>query len=311
MSKQSTILITGGSGFFGKALVRRLIAEGQFVRVIARRDIFVKHEGISMYRGDITRLEDLRAALQGCTTVFHCAAEKSDPTRMMETNVSATQLLYGLACDAQVKYFCHLSSVGVVGKTRKRIVDETTDCNPMNLYEESKFAAEQIVSGGIDGGNVVILRPTNIFGPDTLRPWLGGSVYSMARLILKGKEHAHLVYVEDVAAAATFLWQSPSDKRVDTFNVSCDEESGGTHGEVQALFAATDPTVPHPFSFSAPLFAPYLLRLVRHGTANRGDVIYTSRKLRASGFRFPFGLREGLIHAAKEMRDRSGSRLSV
>jgi nucleoside-diphosphate-sugar epimerase len=304
MSDRSKILITGGTGFFGRVLVRNLVTAGQCVRVISRSGTLAEHEGISMYRGDIRRLEDLRAAIQGCTAVFHCAAEKSDSGKMTETNVFGTRLLFDVAIDAHVKFFCHVSSAGVVGKVRQRIVDESAPCYPMNLYEETKLAAERIVNAGLGGGNVVILRPTNIFGAQTLLPWLESSLYSKARLLLRGKENAHLVYIEDVAAAAIFLWQAASDKRVETFNVSCDEEGGGTHREVQALFASIVDMAPHPFVLSAPLFIPYWLRLMGHGITNYGDVIYSSRKLRAAGFHFPFGLRAGLIHVAGVLRDR-------
>ena len=274
------------------------------MRVISRSGTLAEDERISIYRGDIRRLDDLRAAIQGCTAVFHCAAEKSDSGKMTETNVFGTRLLFDVASDAQVKFFCHLSSAVVVGKVRQRIVDESAPCSPMNLYEETKLAAEGIVSAGLDGGNVVILRPTQIFGAQTLLPWLESSLYSKARLLLRGKENAHLVYIEDVAAAAVFLWQAVSDKRVETFNVSCDEETGGTHREVHALFASIVDMAPHPFLFSARLFIAYWLRLMRHGIANYGDVIYSSRKLRAVEFRSPFGLRAGLIHVAGVLRDR-------
>src|ERR1039457_3929770 len=219
MPDRSRILITGGTGFLGRILVRRLVTSGHSVRVISRRGALSEHEGISIYRGDIGRLEDLRTAIQGCTSVFHCAAETSDSGKMTETNIFGTRLLFDVAIDANVKFFCHLSSAGVVGKVRQRIVDESAPCSPMNLYEETKLAAERIVSAGLDGGNVVILRPTNIFGAQTLLPWLESSLYSKARLLLRGKENAHLVYIEDVAAAAIFLWQAASDKRLETFKV--------------------------------------------------------------------------------------------
>jgi nucleoside-diphosphate-sugar epimerase len=237
--------------------------------------------------------------------VFHCAAETSDAAQMTQTNVFGTRLLFDVAIDARVKFFCHLSSVGVVGRVRRKIVDESSPCNPMNLYEETKLAAEGIVSAGLDGGNVVILRPTNIFGVRTLLPWLDGSLYSKVRLLLRGNENAHLVYIEDVAAAAIFLWQAAAGKRVETFNVSSDEEAGGTHREAQALFASMIEMAPRPSLVAAPLFIPYLLRLMRFGSTNYGDVVYSARKLRDAGFHFPFGLRAGLIHVAGILRDRT------
>jgi nucleoside-diphosphate-sugar epimerase len=298
MSDLSNILVTGGTGLVGRALVRKLVAAGQSVRVLSRNANLAEHDGVSTCRGDITDLQDLRVAIQGCSAVFHCAGETIDAGKMTESNVFATRLLFNVAIDAQVKFFCHLSSVGVVGKTRQAIVDEFAPCNPMNLYEETKLAAEGIVSEGLGGGNVVILRPTNIFGVQTLRPWLEKSLSSRARLLVNGKEHAHLVYVEDVAAAAAFLWQAASVNAVDTFNVACDEDTGGTRREVQALLASTVGATASPLALSAPLFFPYWLRKLRNGNSNYGNVIYSSRKLQRAGFQFPFGLRAGLIHAA-------------
>src|ERR1700737_4886617 len=175
-SDSFNILVTGGTGFFGRALVPQLVAIGQSVRIISRSGNHPAHPRVSMYRGDITSLKDLRIAMQGCNAVFHCAAEKNVAESMRRVNVSATKLLFDMASELQVAFFCHLSSVGVVGRTRLRIVDENASCNPMNLYEETKLAAEEVVSRGIPGGRVVILRPTNIFGAETLLPWLQDSL---------------------------------------------------------------------------------------------------------------------------------------
>jgi nucleoside-diphosphate-sugar epimerase len=299
------ILVTGGTGIIGQALVRKLVREGKSVRIISRNAKLAQHEKISIFRGDLTRLGDVRAAIQGCTAVFHCAAEKSDLRKMKDTNVTATRLLFDAAIDSGVKSFCHFSSAGIIGKTQQRVVDESSLCSPMNFYEETKLAAEQIVKRGLNGGNVVILRPTNIFGVQTLLPWLENSIYSKMRLSLIGNERAHLVYVEDVVAAAIFLWLAESGEGVETFNVSSDEEPGGTHRDVQTLFASTVKIASRQFAFSAPLFIPYCLRLMRNGVANHGNVIYSSRKLRAAGFRLPFGLQAGLIHAAGILRERT------
>jgi nucleoside-diphosphate-sugar epimerase len=250
-----------------------------------------------MHCGDIRSLQDLRTAMRGCDAVFHCAAEKNDAATMRATNVVATRLLFDLACELRVRFFCHFSSVGVVGRTRSRIVDEDAPCNPMNLYEETKLAAEEIVSEGLPGGSVVILRPTNIFGAVTLERWLQRSIRARARLFLKGYENSHLVYVEDVAAAAVHWLQASCQKHVDTFIVSSDEESGNTHCEVQTWLASKVHAAPRPLRISAPLFVPHCARLIRHGNSNFGNVVYSSHKLRQAGFGFPYGLRKGLDDA--------------
>jgi nucleoside-diphosphate-sugar epimerase len=255
-----------------------------------------------MYRGSLTDAKDLVAAMRGCDAVFHCAAETREPASMTAVNVTATRLLLEAARELRLSFFCYLSSVGVIGRTRAKLVDESAPCNPMNRYAESKLAAEEILAQGLPGGRLVILRPTNIFGPETLRPWLHDSIRSRFRQWLTGRERSHLVYVEDVAAAAVHWFDRPRDPRVDTFIVSSDEEPGNTNREVQAALAALIDTAPPPSSSPAPLWVPHCARLIRQGHSNLGDVSYSSRRLQQAGYRMPYGLLGGLNDAVRLMR---------
>jgi nucleoside-diphosphate-sugar epimerase len=249
----------------------------------------------------------LKAALNGCKAVFHCAAEKTDEDVMTAVNVTATRNLFELSRDMRIRYFCHLSSVGVIGRTRLTEVDESTACSPMNEYEATKLAAEQIVRGGLGDGRVVILRPTNIFGPATLRRMLQRSFRSQVRAFLRGNERAHLVYIDDVVAAAVYWMQAAPANATEAFIVSSDEEPGNTHRDIQAFLASRVPTAPSPPKLSAPLFMPYCARLLRHGKTNYGDVIYSSGKLRRAGFAFPFGLQAGLDDALRAPAQAEGA----
>jgi len=293
----SRILVTGGTGFVGRSLVNELVAGGSSVRILSRGETTSEHPRISVCRGDLTSPRDLQAAMQGCVAVFHCAAEKTNEDVMTAVNVTATKRLLDLATDLRVRYFCHLSSVGVIGRTRLKLVDETAECNPTNRYEATKLAAEEIVREGLGEGRVVILRPTNVFGADTLRSMLQKSLRSRFRAFLKGNECAHLVYIKDVVAAAVCWMHAPADGSVETFIISSDEESGNAHRDIQALLASRIDTAPHPCGVSAPISVPYLARRFRHGKTNYGDVLYSSRKISRAGFSFPFGLKAGLNDA--------------
>jgi nucleoside-diphosphate-sugar epimerase len=298
-----SIVVTGGTGIFGRSLVRSLVATGAAVRILSRSGDRPKHPNISMCRVDLTNLGDLKEAIQGCRVIFHCAAEKNDPQKMTAVNVTATKLLFELANELRIGYFCHLSSVGVIGRTKLSLVDESAACNPTNHYEETKLAAEEIVGKGLDDGRVVILRPTNIFDAETLRPMLQESFRSRLRVLLQGNENAHLIYVEDVVAAAVYWMEAPSAKPVDTFIVSSDEESGNTHREIQSLLASQNQVAPRVLKISAPPFVPYFARLIRKGNSNFGDVVYSSRKLFRAGFNFPYGLYAGLNNAMNSLQD--------
>src|ERR1700679_4251541 len=93
----AAILVTGGTGFVGRSLVGRLVADGQSVRILSRRGNSSEHPNISMCRGDLTSQKDLKAAIKGCKVVFHCAAEKTDEDIMTAVNGTATKNLLALS----------------------------------------------------------------------------------------------------------------------------------------------------------------------------------------------------------------------
>jgi hypothetical protein len=67
--------------------------------------------------------------------------------------------------------------------------------------------------------------------------------------------------------------------------------------DIQEFLASRVRTAPRALKLSAPLFAPYFARLLRHGRTNYGDLIYSSGKIKQAGFNFPFGLKAGLNDA--------------
>jgi nucleoside-diphosphate-sugar epimerase len=300
----ASVLVTGGTGVIGSSIVRRLLAAGRSVRILSRSGAAAAQAGVAMCRGDVTRDADLAAALSGCDAVVHCAAEKGDVRTMEQVNVAATRRLLALAADSQIRFFCHMSSVAVVGRTSAMIVDETTPCHPMTRYAETKLRAEEIVRRGLPGGTVVILRPTSVFSVHTLPAWLRHSIRHRFRQFLTGRENAHLIYVEDVAASAVHWLHAAARQPVDTFIVSSDEEGGNTHRQVQAALASMIKAAPAASDLAAPLWLPHLTRLLRLRGSNRGDLVYSADKLRRAGFHMPYGLRNGLGDAVSLWRNR-------
>lgn len=298
----ASCLVTGGTGVLGRALVRRLVAAGVAVRVISRQPEAVGHTATERFQGDITRSADLRAAMHGCEAVYHCAAEKSDGSRMRAVNVDATRELFAVAAAAKIKFICHLSSVGVIGRVHARLVDETTPCRPVDLYERTKLEAEQIAVRGLAGGRVIILRPTNIFDSRTVQTLLEDSLSSRMRMFVKGAESSHLVYVEDVAAAVLHCSEAAGTQHTETFIVSSDEEGCNTHQQVRQAVAVLNQVPSRSWIPPLPQIIPHYMRLLRKGASNRGDVVYSSAKLRNMGFCFPYGLQRGLRAAVEELR---------
>lgn len=170
-------LVTGGAGFAGRSLVRRLIEGGFAVRVLD----LARHPGLDpraeFLCGDIRSADDVRDAVRGIETVFHCAVQmvflktaKPDiRQRAFDINVGGTEQLL-LACqEANVKQFIYLSSNNVALSGNIEDGDEKLDYakEPLDIYSATKIKAEQLVLAAGKQGKLktCALRPGGIWGP--------------------------------------------------------------------------------------------------------------------------------------------------
>ena len=111
----------------------------------------------------------MRIFLDKADIVIHCAAELKNEQEMWKTNVLGTKIIVELVQENNgIKYFCYLSSAGVMGKANKIELDEYTPCNPENIYEKTKYEAERVVSEKLLSCKKIILRPTNVVGTKEL-----------------------------------------------------------------------------------------------------------------------------------------------
>ncbi len=303
MNDSGRVLVTGAAGFLGRRVVRRLVESGWPVVLFDRTEPSELEPQARFVRGEITDREALTAAAEGCTCVVHCAGEKRDASHMRAVNVKGTRAACKAVTKAKAKVLCHLSSAGVAGRVRSTWVREETQGPPMNAYEATKREAEDVVRSAEEIAHRVILRPTNLFGPDTVRAALRAESLLRMKWWLKGRECAHWVYVEDVAAAAAHFALHPPATPCETYVVSSDEEPGNTHAEILAQLRALDGRARSTVAWSPPLIVPWLFRFVRRGRTNRGDVRYSAQRLHQAGFRLPYGLRQGLRHAFEQLQE--------
>jgi len=294
--------VIGGSGMVGSRVVDLLLKQGYSVRVLSRGQNY-KRQDVEVIIGSLENEEVLNNFLYGASLLFHCAGEFQDESKMWEVNVHGTERLTQQAAQSGISYFCYISSAGVVGKTSLSLVDETTPCAPMNLYEKSKLAAEQLIQRNIRNCRAIILRPTNIV--DDMRPGalslpMKGSFSDRVKVLLKGGECAHIVHAEDVAAAALFF-VGKHIEGTECFFVSCDEEPLNTYAGIWPLYKACEDGLSAEAvrpALHVPLIVPYILRRLWRGHSNRGDVRYSSKKLMSAGFVFPLGLRKAIKKVA-------------
>ncbi|KAF0101276.1 MAG: putative UDP-glucose 4-epimerase [bacterium] len=172
MAEEWTVLVTGATGFVGRALCDHLLQKWHGCIPAVRLASGLPHECVV---GDMGRETDWRMALSGCDAVVHLAARvhvmhdtASDSLALYRaTNTDATLNLAHQAAQAGVKRFVFVSSIKVNGEGRDAPYRETDAPAPEDPYAISKWEAEhglrEIESA--TGMEVVILRPPLVYGP--------------------------------------------------------------------------------------------------------------------------------------------------
>ena len=172
------VLITGGSGFVGKELVKKLLQQNFSIRVITRHAIRKFPKGVEVVLGDLTCESNLDSIADGCDIVFHCAGNLTEEKKMRKLHVSGTKLLLrsvinSIRKEGKPKHWVQLSSIGVYGHAKipglARVITEKTKEKPVRAYEITKNLADNLITECNDElFTYTILRPSNIVGPKML-----------------------------------------------------------------------------------------------------------------------------------------------
>ena len=170
--------VTGGAGFLGSAVVSRLVARGDEVVGLARSDesaTKLTRLGALPVRGEITDARTLDQLLIGVDLVFHIAGDyrvgikEADHEEMFRTNVDGTIIVLDAAVAAAVKKIVYVSTVGVFGNTRGKVVDETyerPDRDFLSYYDATKYMAHRVARArAAAGAPIVVVQPGAIYGP--------------------------------------------------------------------------------------------------------------------------------------------------
>ncbi len=295
-SNKKIACVTGASGRIGKRLVDKLKQLNFQVRVLQYRKP-IDDDDLLIYQGGLDNEKVIEDFLAGAQYLFHFAAELNDQTTMWDVNVSSTKQLVEVAKRSNIKYFCFLSSAGVVGRTFKKTVNEEIQCAPQNLYEKSKLESERMVFSGNKDCQIIVLRPTNVVDENNhgvMQSLSSNSLSDKFKLFLRGGECAHVVHADDVANAALYFIEKKID-RPECFFVAYDEDPHNTFAGLRLLYdsfkkkQALDKNTKH---VHLPIIVPYILRRVLRGNSNMGDVQYSSKKILSYGFKYKVGLRE-------------------
>jgi dihydroflavonol-4-reductase len=205
--------VTGGTGFIGKQLVRKLRARGDEVVALVRTPSKATDLDVEAVEGDLSNEDAIKRGVEGCDAVFHVGATykvgipKDEHEAMYDANVRGTERVIDAATEAGVKRIVYVSTGNVYGNTRGQVVDESyvrpQPPDFLSYYDETKYKAHQAALERIaKGAPVVIVQPGGVYGPDD--PSELGNMIDQARtgklkLRLFPEAGFNFIFVDDVA----------------------------------------------------------------------------------------------------------------
>lgn len=294
VSHASRVAITGATGFIGRHLGDRFAGEG------------IEFRNLSRQQGTDLRIRtDVERALRGCDAVVNLAdsSDWSDrDTDVVVDNLAAAALVN------EVRRVVHLSTAAVVGRCDEDVIDERTECRPTTAYEIRKLRIEQRIEKALGGVDLVILRPTLVFGAgganalklaqDLRRDpgWKRNLRWSLLR-----RRRMNLVAVGNVVEAIVFVLARLKLSGVERFIVADDDDPSNNYGDIAAALAPKLGIDYRPMSL--PLIErllPLFLRL-RGRSLTNPHARFSSARLWAAGYRPVITLAEELDRFAASL----------
>ncbi|MGR8979562.1 MAG: hopanoid-associated sugar epimerase [Gammaproteobacteria bacterium] len=209
------ILVTGGNGFIGSAVVRALVKKGENVKVLIRKNSDVSNLRklpVELVYGDLTDTASIAHALKGCKVLFHVGAFyrlwARDSSLFYKINVEGTRNIMVAALESGVERIVYTSSIAALGTgSEGRSANEETPMNPQikkGHYKQSKLLAEFEVLKLVEEMSLpaIIVNPTAPVGPGDIKPTPTGRLIrdaAFGRIPAFVNTGLNIVHVDDVA----------------------------------------------------------------------------------------------------------------
>jgi nucleoside-diphosphate-sugar epimerase len=264
LNPEDLVLVTGGAGYVGSHLVRRLLERGYRVRVL---ETFLygnaglrgirPHPRLEIQYGDICNIRNMMHAASGARAVIALAALVGDAAceidreETISINIESTKLLcHVVRHHPDLGRVVFASSCSVYGATEGLILNEGSRLNPVSFYARSRIVSEGILRRELDGRSLVMLRLGTVFGASP-RPRFDLMVNTMTCraamdgviTVTGGEAWRPHVHVKDVADAFALAAEAPSGLvSGETFNVGSNDNNltiGATAEVVAARIPGT------------------------------------------------------------------------
>jgi len=216
------VLVTGGSGYLGSILSRKLLAKGYSVRILDNflfgkdsiKDI-KNNQNLEIVEGDIRDLSIVSKSIKNVDTVIHLASivgtqsSELDPNTSIEINLMATRNIAELCKLYKIKQFVFASTCSVYGAQPNQLISENSEVNPLDSYGQSKFQSERAILQAYDYPTV--LRLGTLFGAShrmrfdlAINLFIAQAMNKEKITVFGGNQWRPFLHVDDAAEAFSF-----------------------------------------------------------------------------------------------------------
>jgi Nucleoside-diphosphate-sugar epimerases len=240
------VLVIGGAGYIGSALLPKLLGAGYRVRLF---DLFLfgrepvakvlAHPNIEVVQADFRHIDQIVHAMKEVDDVIHLGAIVGDPAcsldqdLTLEVNLIATRMIGEVAKGSGIQRFCFASTCSVYG-ANDHLLDERSELNPISLYARSKLASEKVLMQMADNSfSPVILRFGTVYGLSGRTRFDLVVNLLTAKAVVEGKitvfggaQWRPFLHVDDAALALVRVVAAPIELiHNQIFNVGGDQEN--------------------------------------------------------------------------------------
>ncbi len=234
------VLVTGGGGFIGSAMVNKLVEKNFEVKAF---DLGVQieksplPENVEVYRGSILDKNDLMRAMDGCDYVVHLAAalgvKRTEEKRLstLKINIEGTENVLDACVKNDIKKIIFSSSSEVYGDQSEIPISEENPLNPKSIYAVTKLAAEEYIKAFNKryGLNYSIVRFFNVYGPRQVAEFVMPKFVHLVKngippkIYGKGNQTRAFCFVND-AVEGTYLALIDNDANSEIINIGNNTE---------------------------------------------------------------------------------------
>ena len=296
------IVVLGSNSFIGVNFISS--NENFRIKAVSRSNKNKKDKNVEFIKCESFNEENLKNIFDEGDIVLNCVYSKSNQNEHIIENIISA------ANHCRISKLIHISSAVVAGYQEKKDIDENIKCMPITNYQKLKYKIEERLINSKLKCNLIILRPTAIFGKEGLNfmknlEEIKNSSFlkNIFKFLILGNRQMHLVNINNVIDSINFVIEKDFDNTKELFIVSQDYDPNNTYKNIfiYAYKKIHNQDISFLKRFVLPESILFLIFKIFRKRYEEIFSIYSSNKIKLAGFIF----KEQLMYGIKDLIERN------